>query len=132
MGTPAAIIEKTKTGYRGIYCHNDGDIGWVGTILAEDYTAPKKVTALLDLGDISSLGRNVNPITSTHSFDNPEGTVTVAYCRDRGEEDTEATIGSTIEEIAEIIDHQYLYVFENGKWTVDGRPLDAMLLKLES
>lgn len=134
LSTRSAILEKTETGYRGIYCHNDGYVEGVGITLLEHYTDPAKVSSLIDLGDISSLGELVDPQPNTvHSFENPDyPIVTVAYGRDRGESDTEATVGKTIKQVANKIDHAYLYVFENGRWSVDGRPLDLMLLKLES
>ena len=97
MSTRSAIIEKTETGYRGIYCHNDGYLSYNGRILFDHYQDAAKVSALIDLGDISSLGERVAPI-GEHSFDyskREEGT-TVAYSRDRGEEGTEAVSGQLL------------------------------------
>ena len=82
MSTPAAIIEKTESGYRGIYCNFDGYPEGVGKILKKYYLDPVKVSALIDLGDISSLGKRVDPI-GEHSWKNPENDTTVAYHRDR-------------------------------------------------
>ncbi len=121
MSTRSAIIEKTETGYRGIYCHNDGYLSYNGRILFDHYQDAAKVSALIDLGDISSLGERVAPI-GEHSFDyskREEGT-TVAYSRDRGEEGTEAVSGATVEDVASNIGHDgYVYVFDPASgWTV--------------
>jgi hypothetical protein len=118
MSTHSAIVEKTSTGqYRGIYCHWDGYPDGVGATLKEHYTDPNKVSALIDLGDISSLGENVAPSGKfDHSYGNPEEGVTVAYGRDRGEEGTETKVGATLEEVVHQIDGEYIYLFENGKW----------------
>lgn len=55
----------------GIYCHWDGYPSGVGKTLLENYTTKKDVKALLELGDISTLGDTLE--------------TTVAYARDRGE-----------------------------------------------
>jgi hypothetical protein len=114
MSTRSAIIEKTATGYRGIYCHSDGYISHVGRILANFYTTPARVTELLNLGDLSSLGESM--IGNT-----------VAYGRDRGETDTEAYNAKTVAAIKRHIDHSYCYVFDGSSWTVNGKDLKEML-----
>jgi hypothetical protein len=122
MSTRSAIIEKTETGYRGIYAHSDGYLAGVGRTLLENYMDPAKVSALIDLGDISSLGERVKPISPNHTFDNSEEGTTVAYTRDRGETNCEPTVAKTIRGVANKIDHNgYVYVFENGKWTRNGK-----------
>lgn len=56
MGTRSFIAQKTEDGYRAIYCHWDGYPSWNGRILHTHYSDPAKLTALLNLGDISCLG----------------------------------------------------------------------------
>ena len=131
MSTRSIIIEKTVEGYRGIYVHWDGYARGVGATLLKHYTDPKKVFALINLGSLSSLGEKVNPTDPTvHTFDSPEKNVTVAYGRDRGEEDQEPVVGITIEQVAGHIDHNgYVYVFENNEWTCNGMPLDEAVRK---
>jgi hypothetical protein len=120
MSTRSAILEKTENGYRGIYCHWDGYLENNGRILATNYTDAAKVHSLIDLGSISSLGKNVAP-TRKHSFDAPQKGVTVAYMRDRGETDQEPIVSETIEDVASKIGHNgYVYVFENNEWTCNG------------
>ena len=117
MSTHAAIIERTITGFRGIYCHFDGDS--IGKILQTYYNEPAKVTELINLGNISSLGRFPAPTgTVGHSFADPESGVTVAYHRDRGEQTGwEPAVSPTLGGVLEDIDYEYYYVFDKGTWT---------------
>lgn len=88
MATRSLICKETLNHtYVGIYCHWDGYPLGVGRVLCEHYTTKEKVEALLELGDLSSLGSQITPPEgSTHSFDEPMDDVCVAYHRDRGEE----------------------------------------------
>lgn len=123
MSTRSAIITKTESGYSGIYCHYDGYETGVGATLLKHYRDPAKVASLIALGDISQLGARVEP-TGEHSFAKPEIGVTVAYMRDRGEKDCEANTGATASEVSRKIENNgYVYVFEDGKWTVNGEDL---------
>lgn len=118
MSTRSAIIMKTDTGYAGIYCHFDGYLENNGDLLYHHYQDPEKVAALIALGDISSLDTTIKD--------------TVAYARDRGETGTEATTGDTWEAVADGIGHNgYVYVFEGGKWHVNGEDLGEALKKLQ-
>jgi hypothetical protein len=129
MSTRSAIIMKTETGYAGIYCHFDGYCTGVGAVLNEYYQDSDKVARLIALGDISHIEINVEP-TGPHSFDKPQKDVTVAYGRDRGETGTQATVGKTAKAVAAKIGHNgYVYVFENGDWTCNGKPLVQMIKK---
>lgn len=108
MSTRCAIIEKTETGYRGIYCHFDGYLEGVGQCLFDHYDDPTKVSQLIDLGDISSLGEE---ITCNR---------TIAYHRDRGEDYNGPKVGKTEREVADKIGHDgYVYVFQDRKWKVN-------------
>jgi len=131
MSTRSAIITKTETGYAGIYCHFDGYEEGIGSILEEYYKDQDKVDRLIDLGDISSLGGRVEPIGS-HSYDDREEGTTVAYHRDRGEGKSPAKIGASIESVAKQIGHNgYVYVFEDGTWSVNGRRLSDVLAEIK-
>ena len=121
MSTRSAIIIRTKAGFSGIYCHNNGEPEYVGKTLREHYLDPQKVRELIALGDISSLGERVHPI-GPHSFDNREPDTTVAYGRDRGESNVEATHTSTALEMLEIFrdrDAEYAYIFGGLGWTTN-------------
>ncbi len=122
MATRSAIIEKKSDGtYRGIYCHYDGYLSHNGRILAEHYQDADRVSALIDLGGISVLGERITPI-GKHSFSDREEGTTVAYHRDRGEE-LDIWTGATASDVKAQIDHEYAYIFADGKWTVGGSDL---------
>jgi len=122
MSTSAAIIEKTETGYRGIYCNFDGYPAGVGKILKEHYQDPVKVSELIDLGEISSLGKRVDPIAE-HSWKNPEQGTTVAYHRDRGEKLILAKGCETYKEVVHAIGANYSYLFEDSIWKLNDKSL---------
>ena len=67
-----------------IYCHWDGYLEHNGVILYESYSDMNRLEQLLRLGNISSLGENLEEENST--FDNPAPNTVIAYHRDRGEE----------------------------------------------
>lgn len=104
--------------YRSIYCHSDGYLTYNGALLLDHYNSPEKVDELLDLGDLSLLGEKPNPDPAQpHSFDyskRQEG-VTVAYGRDRGDEDTQARIKTLaqLDDPGNWTDYVYLYTQDN-------------------
>lgn len=129
MATNASIIRKTETGkFEGIYCHFNGYLAAVGTRLQNHYQDPAKVAALIDLGDISTLGERVEPV-GPHTWLNPEKGTTLAYGRDRGEKGTEKQTADTAEQLAEEIGaRSEVYVFADGAWTHNGRPLAELVI----
>ena len=132
------MATRSRIGYvaedgkvHSIYCHWNGYLSHNGEILLDNYTDIEKVKALVALGSISSLGKEVEPKpegdgVTKHTFDESQDGVTVAYCRDRGEnfefynqpridESVDAFINSDVEEWG------YLFLPE-GKWlVVNGR-----------
>lgn len=139
-GTISIVTERTKDGSgRTIYTHWDSYPSNNGRILLEHYKDAKKVRELIDLGDISSLAENVSPkkegvrrkwngakmeydlipTKEPHSFDKPHDGVVVAYMRDRGEENVEASSfkgknpGKNIAQ-----EYDYLFVESENKWYV--------------
>ena len=102
-----------------VYCHWDGYVGGVGLKLIENYDSLDKANDLINLGDLSY----VECMLSTdepHTFGNPAKGVTVAYMRDRGEQNVEAKIVSMDEwmsvSYASPID--FYYLFSEGQWWV--------------
>lgn len=92
MSTNAYIMmEHAPTPVTGetitlIYCHLDGYIEGAGETLFEHYQDPEKVKALLELGDILSLGEFLAPKKGqTHTLLDPTPNTSVAYHRDRGD-----------------------------------------------
>lgn len=128
MSTHASIIRKTETGtYEGVYLHSDGYIDYAGKLLLKHYCDEEKVKALIALGDLSFLAKRVNPIGDAHSFGSPERETTIAYHRDR-KEPLHIAIGETVKQVVEQIDgEEYVYVFEDGKWTVNSESLAKAL-----
>lgn len=120
MSTRSLICIKKEDSYEVIYCHWDGYPHYNGTILKKYYKDPNKVQELIDLGDISSLRREIG---QKQNFDYPKEDWTVAYGRDRGEPDINATIVNSFDELKKIADScgaEYVYVFENNEWKYYG------------
>jgi hypothetical protein len=130
MATRSSIAMKTENGIRGIYCHWDGYPEHNGKILSESYTDADKVKSLIDLGDLSSLRKDIG---QKHSFDakysdQPELSEmfddwTTAYHRDRGEAwaNTAPQTYATVKEWQEAFDGsgcEYFYLFDNNTWEV--------------
>jgi len=114
MSTRSNIGMVLENGtFRNIYCHNDGYPSGVGKTLVKHYTDPEKVKALLDLGNISSLGDSIE-CPAGHSFENPVKGFTVAYDRDRGENGQEALVSTRPK-----CEEEYLYIFNKGKWACE-------------
>lgn len=117
MSTRSFICkEQTDGSYYGIYCHWDGYLTNNGALLLDHYSDKNKLDELLALGDIASLHEDVysNP-TLSHSFENSQENVTVAYHRDRGEEIHKARIISLDDAIDSWCD--YMYIFgQDGVW----------------
>jgi hypothetical protein len=87
MGTRSTIALEFADGSVGqVYCHWDGYLSNNGKILLQHYMDPFKLQKLIDLGDLSSLGSEVEPEPYRfHTFDRPQEDVCVFYGRDRGE-----------------------------------------------
>jgi hypothetical protein len=103
----------------GIYCHWDGYPEHNGKLLLKYYNTSGIVCELMDLGDLSSLNKNLYCEDNNHSFDNPAPGVCVAYGRDRGEKGVESRVFKNIDEYQNDGDKSgtdYQYLFENGKW----------------
>lgn len=154
MATCSAIVRKNKDGsYTGIYCHWNGYPSENGKDLLNHFQTDEKVDSLIALGNISSLNQFVTPdpnrptavsnspyrkidLSKPHSFDNPYNDTVVAYHRDRGgafnQYKDESLIG-----LLNKIDHEYAYVWEDGKWEVwgydyQGESLEKVLEKEDS
>ena len=119
MATRSRIGMEMKDGsVKSIYCHWDGYPSHNGRILQENYQDRDKVTALIELGDISSLAEEVVP-TGPHSFNDPQGGVVVAYHRDRGEELCGPRKDRSVDEFVRSDVEEYGYLFtQEGEWVV--------------
>lgn len=126
MATRSRIAIETTDAFgnkviKSIYCHWDGYPSYNGKILYEHYTSRDKVSDLIELGDISSLGYEINP-TQNHSFDQPQEGVTVAYRRDRKEKIRPPRQDFGISDFVKSDIEEYGYLFtEEGEWLfIDG------------
>lgn len=113
------ILNPDKT-IRAVYCHNNGYPDYMGPILIKYHNSKQAAQKIVALGSLSSLQEKLSPETKTHSFDSPENGVTVAYCRDRGE-DLEILRYESIENIVRSaerdgISYIYLYDSNTDKW----------------
>lgn len=132
MSTRSNIVIKRKNGnVDSIYCHNDGYLSYNGRILLEYYTDLDKINKLINLGDISSLRKNVEPNNNNgHTFESPQQDVVVAYGRDRGEEGIEAVhFDSLVDYLKDVdtlfIEYIYLYDEQIGKWYYTDKTYDC-------
>lgn len=143
MGTSAIIGIKDSNNNslikKGIYCHYDGYPSYVGSILSKYYNTTARVLALIELGDISCLGKDLEPneLVRRFGFDgvfNPEfkklskeeqerlekdseqNPCTIAYCRDRGEEFNQIEM-MTIRQAKGMVDYVYYWDGEEWHWT---------------
>ena len=119
MSTRSLIAKQIgEDEYLTIYCHSDGYLTYNGAMLLDHYNTPEKVDALLELGDISSLGKRLEPEQGEkHSFESPIDDVTIAYSRDRGDKNTEAEKYSLKDLDNPNGWHAYVYIFtDKNEW----------------
>ena len=116
MGTRSTIALEYADGTVGqVYCHWDGYLAHNGKILLDHYSNPFILRDLLDLGDISSLGKNIgeqHPFSphfdegSKLAYDLAQAQgATTFYGRDRGEDGITQKMYKSYEDYVE--NHQY-------------------------
>ncbi len=117
MATRSRIAIELPNGHvKSVYCHSDGYPEYNGKVLHEHYQDRSKVEKLIKLGDLSSLNNSVEP-TGPHTFSNPQGGVTVAYHRDRGESRTGPRTNQTKLDYFGSDVEEYGYLFTNdNEW----------------
>ena len=121
MSTHCIIAEKLINGkIRSVYCHNSGDIQYVGKILNAYWNFPDAVTSLINQGGISVLGiREGRKVSFDRYWTDIEyhrlhEEQCIFYNRDRGEE----------KEIRELLDYddirkmyygefRYIYLYDH-------------------
>jgi hypothetical protein len=120
------IIEKLNKDnvkyYKGVYCHWDGYPEHNGKILMENYKDRERVEELINLGDMSSLGKYISPeeagkTPEEHSYDHPLKDVTVYYGRDRGEENMKPFELNELDAYLAESWTEYVYIYTlNNEW----------------
>lgn len=135
MSTRSTIsVLQENSSVKSIYCHWDGYLRGVGETLLNYYNTYERANALVSLGGLSCVYKNLNPLPSapeahyqgkgnppiitTHSFDRPQLDVTVAYHRDRQKEFEQEVHGSLEEFKNSNNFQQYNYLFLGGRWYV--------------
>ena len=118
----AKLDSKTKK-IKAVYCHNDGYLKHVGTILDSHYQDESKVDELLKHGDLSSLGNNIGEKINWDDFELAHyNQQCMFYVRDRGEKRKPAAILeddiALIEFANEDCDAQFIYMYAFGAWYV--------------
>jgi hypothetical protein len=152
MGTRSTIALEFADGtVQQVYCHWDGYLAHNGQILLKHYSDPFVLRDLIDLGDISSLGRNLG---NGHPFskfglkeEDPDYDQMIALCkqseeegwttfygRDRGETGIDARKFKDYEDY--LANHQYEeydYILRNvnGKATWFVSDHDGAFVELE-
>ena len=84
MSTRSVIAKVTTDGtVQAVYCHGDGYPSGVGMLLMEHYQDADKVSQLIALGCLSSLGPEIG---EKHDFRDWSQNVVRAYHRDRDDD----------------------------------------------
>jgi hypothetical protein len=120
MATRSTIsMEQPDGRIMTIYCHWDGYLDHHGRILTKYYTNRARVFALMLLGDLSTLGRELGPMPSCDVFN--DSNYCDAYGRDRGEDDTQARVYADMQDyLSNVAFEEYNYIFlRDGQWYVD-------------
>lgn len=116
MGTHALIGKKLPDGkVKYIEVHYDGYFSWTGRILRTFYRTEKRIDALLELGNLSSLGstpygKNLMPpkdLDQVHCR---------AYIRDFGYPDKEYLPQTALNKEQFFDNAGIAYLYEDGKW----------------
>ena len=118
MGTHSRIGKLLPTGkVRSVYCHYDGYVqGGVGEDLLNHYQDESKIDALLDLGNLSGIGKEIGEKQDFYDFPNQNPNWCLAYGRDRNEKNQEATIVESEEAYLKEENASYIYLYKNGEW----------------
>jgi hypothetical protein len=113
MATRSYIgVRNTDTSVDYIYCHFDGYPEHNGAILTEYYSNINRVNELLNLGDLSVLGKFIG---EKQDFDKRVVGNCLAYGRDRGESNVSKK-NTGYDELITNQDVDYVYVFDGDYW----------------
>jgi hypothetical protein len=121
VGTSATISVPRPDGrVDSVYVNFDGDPARTGKLLKERYNSLERAREIIALGNLSFLAESLETCDG-HSFDTPVKGHTVAYGRDRGEEDEEASVRDTWGEVRARSHTDYNYIFDDHleKWICD-------------
>lgn len=148
MATRSTIAVQHADGtVSQVYCHWDGYLSHNGKLLNDHYNTLEKAEALVALGSISSLSREIgekHPFDNPHPYNSPayldhrakHEHMTLYYGRDRGEDDTAPEKFWNFEMYRMTAQSEdYNYIFRDGQWYVesnDGYMLLSKAFELEA
>lgn len=117
MGTHSRIGKLLPNGkVRSVYCHYDGYVqGGVGEDLHTHYQDESKIDALLDLGNLSGIGKDIGEKQDFYDFPTINPDWCLAYGRDRGQAGQEAK-ETTLHDYETNLNWEYIYLHKEGKW----------------
>jgi len=122
MSTNANVLVKTDEGFKSIYIHWDGYPEGVGNILKEHYNTQEKAEQVVSLGDLSSLDKSME-CPEGHTFNAPVDGYSIAYGRDRGEENVETKMFRSLKDF--FWDGtkywKYIYCWNGKQWKTGHR-----------
>lgn len=135
MSTRSRIAVLQENGkVKSIYCHSDGYLKGVGQTLLTFYNTYERANAIIALGDLSELHKNLTPLPeapeafyfgqgkpemlTTHSYQRPQENVTIAFHRDRKEKMYKKMYSSLEHFYEKGAIEIYNYLFRDGKWYV--------------
>lgn len=118
MGTHARIGKLLPNGkVRSVYCHYDGYVqGGVGEDLLNHYQDETKIDLLLDLGNLSGIGKEIGEKQDFNDLPNLNPNWCLAYGRDRGQKGQEASHSQSEEAYWLDGDVQYIYLYKGNEW----------------
>jgi hypothetical protein len=113
MATRSYIgVRNTDASVDYIYCHFDGYPDHNGAILREHYSNINRVNELLNLGDLSVLGKFIG---EKMDFNKRVQDTCLAYGRDRGESNVDKK-NSEYDKLITDQDVDYVYIFDGDYW----------------
>lgn len=117
MSTNSRIGKLLPDGrVRSITCHWDGYIqGGVGEDLFHNWTEETKVDALLDLGNLSAIGKEIGEKQNFNDPSQINRDWCLAYERDRNKTGMEAKI-IPLGEFETDFNWPFLYLYKEGEW----------------
>jgi len=114
-----AMVQEDNT-ILSIYAHYDGHIETTGVYLHEYYSTQEKAEALIGLGNLSYVSKEIGERQDFNAFTERNWDWCLAYGRDRGQQNQQA---KTVKNKEELIEKSklgwadYIYLYEDGCWS---------------
>lgn len=124
MATRSAIGYVMPRGHvRAIYCHWDGYPEHNGRILVNHYNNPAKIQRLIEMGNLSALGAEIEPRPGVvHEPDNRQRDVCLFYNRDCNEPWSDSEFieldGDNFVTEFPVGGPEYYYLYDQDHWLV--------------